>query len=497
MKGGICLNCLNIFVCLLHRLSNYMDENFDYISEEESVALNRYQDMLKNNTSYYFDVYELEHIIDYFLNTDDFKSAKDVIEYSLKMHPGATSIMLKNAQVLINDGLHYKSLKVLDSLSQIESSNSEVFFLKGVVYSSLGELNRALAEFDRAVYLSYEDKDELLVNIASTLQQIGQYDFSINYYRQAYDIDRENSTVVFELAYCHEKLNNDEESIHFYKRYLSLDPFSKLAWYNLANVYHKIERFDMAIEALEFVLAIDPEYHIALYQKGLNEVFNQDYEEGIKSFTEYLEVEKDSSTAYFHIGEAYAKQDKNKEALIFFERALKLDNTYADAYYGEAYIYYSSKKYTDAYYVIKKALKIDSEDSDFWHLSALINQKLGFINEAEKAFKTALDLENSDPQLWIDYSKLQNGNKNLFKSINILSEAYEHFHDNAEINYRLAANLALISNVDSAVYHLKMALQEEPDKLEIFRAIYSVRNSVIDKLIENHGFEQSSHESNN
>lgn len=465
-----------------------MEENFDYINEEEVLALNRYNEMLKNNTNYYFDVYELEHIIDYYLNTDDFKNAKEVIEYSLRIHPTATSLMLKNAQILINDGLHYKSLKVLNKLASIEASNSEVFFLKGVVYSSLGELKRALAAFDQAIYLSYDEKEELLINIASTLQQIGQYDFCVKYYKQAYDIDNENSTVLFELAYCYEKLNNDKKSIYYYKRYIALDPFSKLAWYNIANVYHKLDKFERAIEALSYTLAIDPDYHFALYQKGLNEVYNEMYDDGIQTFKEYLEIEKDSASAFFHIGEAYAKQNKSKEALFHFDKALKFDENYADVYYGKAYILFSEKKYTDAYYEIKKALKLDAEDGDFWHLSALINQKLGFMNEADKAFKTALDLENSDPQLWIDYSNLQNSNKNLFKSINILSEAFEHFNDNAEINYRLAANLALISNVDSAVYHLKKALNEEPDKLEIFRSIYSASNSIIEKLIENHKF---------
>ena len=75
------------------------------------------------------------------------------------------------------------------------------------------------------------------------------------------------------------------------------------------------------------------------------------------------------------------------------------------------------------------------------------------------------------------------GRKNLFKKINILSEAFEHLTDNAEINYRLAANLALISNVDSAVYHLKKALKTEPGKLGIFRSIYQAKNSTIEELI--------------
>jgi tetratricopeptide (TPR) repeat protein len=465
-----------------------MEENFGNINEEAIAALNRYEEMLKYNKNYYFDIYEFEYLIDYYNDLNDLEKAENLIEYALKIHPNTSSILLKKAQILISKGQHFNSLKLLKKLSLIEISDSNVFFLIGVVYSSLGEINSALSNFNKAVSLEYEDIVDLQINIASTLQQIGHYDFAAEFYKSAHKNETDNTTVLFELAYCSEKLNKDQESIKYYKAYLAEDPFSKLAWYNLGNIYHKLESYGLAIEAFSFAVAIDPKYHHAMYQKALNEVYNEEYEDGIASFNEYLEYEADSASAFFHIGEAYAKLEKNKQALSYFEKSIELDNMYADAFYGQAYILFSIKKFTDAYYSIKKAIKFDPEDPDFWHLSALINQKLGFESESEKAFKTALDLESSDAQIWIDYSNLVEGRKNLFKKINILSEAFEHLNDNAEINYRLAANLALISNVDSAVYHLKKALKTEPDKLEIFRSIYSAKNSTIEDLIEQFKF---------
>jgi tetratricopeptide (TPR) repeat protein len=461
-----------------------MEENFGNINEEAITALNRYQEMLKLNKKYYFDIYEFEHIADYYIDIQDIKRAEDLIEYALEIHPGTGAFLLKKAQILISKSKHFQALKLLNKLARVEVSNSNVFFLLGIVYTSLGELNKALSNYNKAVSLEYEDVVDLLTNIASTLQQIGHYGFARDFYEKAYQEEPENSTVLFELAYCSEKIDNDRESIKFYKAYLSEDPFSKLAWYNMGNVYHKIDNYERAIEALSFAIAIDPKYHHAIYQKALNEIYNEDYEKGIATFNEYLEFEPDSASAFFHIGEAYAKLENNKEALSYFEKTLELDDMYADAFYGQAYTLFAAKKYTDAYYSIKKAIKLEPEDPDFWHLSALINQKLGFENESEKAFKTALDIESSDPQIWIDYSNLLDGRKNLFKKINILSEAFEHLNDNAEINYRLAANLALISNVDSAVYHLKKALKTEPDKLDIFRSIYPVKNSTIEDLID-------------
>ena len=71
-----------------------------------------------------------------------------------------------------------------------------------------------------------------------------------------------------------------------------------------------------------------------------------------------------------------------------------------------------------------------------------------------------------------------------------MSEAFEHFTENAEINYRLAANLALIQNIDPATYHLKIALGSEPEKLEIFRSIYSLKNTIFEELIEKYSIDR-------
>ncbi len=201
-----------------------MEENFGNINEEAITALNRYKEMLKNNNNYYFDIFEFEHIADYYIDTQDIEKAQNLVEYALSIHPNTSSILLKKAQILISKGQHYKSLKLLKKLSQVEASDSNVFFLKGMVYSSLGEINRALTNFNKAVALEYEDKVDLLINIASTLQQIGHYGFAIEFYERAHKKERDNSTVLFELAYCCEKIDNDQVSINWYKAYLSEDP---------------------------------------------------------------------------------------------------------------------------------------------------------------------------------------------------------------------------------------------------------------------------------
>ena len=62
--------------------------------------VNRYEQMLANNESYYFDVDQFEEIIDYYCEDSKFYKALAVIEYAYTLFPENTTIMLREAQIL-------------------------------------------------------------------------------------------------------------------------------------------------------------------------------------------------------------------------------------------------------------------------------------------------------------------------------------------------------------------------------------------------------------
>ena len=463
-----------------------MEENLDHLNEEVKDSIRRYNDMLKNQRVYYFDVFEFEHIIDFYLDKNDLKNANKVIKYALSQHPGAASIMLKQAQAYINKGLPTKALKLLKKLEKLESSNYSVFYLQGVVYCSLGEINTAIKAFDTALSKVFESKENLFFDIGISLKRISRFDLSQKYFLKAYELNKQNKSVIYELAHNYEKLDEDDLSASYFKEYIKIDPFSVLVWYSLGLVYNKLAEFDLSVQAFEYVIAIDPEHVSAYYQKAVSLYFGERTEESIQAFEEFRKFDKDNVSAIFHIGEAYSRLEQYAKAAGYFSKAVELDPQYADAWYGQAFLNFESQNYTDALYSIRKAIKIDNEDPDFWYLTALICRELGFIDEAEKSFKKTLELDDSDPKIWIEYSKIDFGKSKIYKTINILSQANELFEDNAEINYNLAAYLAIINNINSAIFHLKLALSEDIEKLDSFRSIFTKKNELIEKEIELH-----------
>jgi len=461
-----------------------MEENLDNYNEEIEASLRRYTDMLKNKSNYYFDVFEFEHIVDFYLDKNDLKNANLVLKYALNQHPNSTNLLLKQAQTYINIGFPVKSLKLLKRLEKIESSNHFIFYLQGAVYCSLGDVNKAIEVFDKALSIAFDAKEDLLFNIGMTFKQISRFDLSNRYFHEAYVLNNVNDTLIYELAHNYEKLDEDDISASYYKEYIKIDPFSVLAWYSLGLVYSKLEEYDLSIEAFEYVIAIDPEHISAYYQKAVSLYYNEKIVESIDAFNEFLKFDKNNTSAIFHVGEAYAKLKNAKKASEYFTKAIEIDEQYSDAWYGQAYLLYENRKYIDALHSIKQAIKFDDEDPDFWFLSALICRELDFVDESEKSFKKTIKLDDSDPNVWVEYSKLNFGQSKIYKTINILSEANELFENDEDINYRLAAYIAIINNTNSAIFHLKQALDKDVDKLGIFRSIFTIKQEKIEEIID-------------
>ena len=103
-----------------------MKEEFEDVFHEEEYdeLLNRWEDMLKNKKKYFFDVFEFENIIDYYIDIDKANNALNAINLASEQHPSSINIQLKKAQVLVEKGLSNQALKIIDNIELIESSNT-------------------------------------------------------------------------------------------------------------------------------------------------------------------------------------------------------------------------------------------------------------------------------------------------------------------------------------------------------------------------------------
>jgi tetratricopeptide (TPR) repeat protein len=337
----------------------------NYDSKEFAGVVKRYKKMLSEERIEFFDVSDFEYITDHYIDKNQLTNALQVCEIAMAQHPNSIIVKLKKAQVLISQMKIDKALRLLQFLVEIENNNPEVYLMIGTCHHLQGNDKKALEYFKKVELLSWEDRDEMLHNIGSNYIQTGNYQNAIHFLQQAHDANPENETVLYDLAYCYDKIWDDEKSITCYNKYLDLDPYSESAWYNLGIIHTRREEFDKAIEAYDFALAIDDKYSSALFNKANALSAAERYGEALECYNEFLKFDKNSSDTHLYIAECYLQLEDYDNALRNYRTALQIHPKNADAWYGAGVVMMLKDNYKESLVFFKKAVRIDGQCADY------------------------------------------------------------------------------------------------------------------------------------
>lgn len=420
------------------------EEDFLEDSEFRSI-LDRYEHMIRDRRVVYFDVYQFEKIIDYYLDGDLYSQAVDAVDIGIQQHPSSNGLLLKKAEVLAEKGDTSGAVGILTSLEKVEYSNSELYMLKGMIYNQMGKVRKAEKSFEKVLSLTYEGIDNILHEIAISFEQIHHYKIAVKYLKKAHEANPGKLNVLFDLAGCYDKLQEFNKSIDFYKKYLDQEPFAENVWVNLGLVYFKIEEYHKAIDAYDFALAVNDKYASAMLNKAVALSHSGQYTDAITVYTDFLDIEPDNVIAWCFLGECYEKIQEWEKSIKHYNHALKLDPEFSEAWYGLAICFLNLKKYKEALSCAVKSVEIDDENSDYWYTLGKIKIYLEEYGEATAAFSRATQLDPYDSEAWMNLAELGNIISGPEQAILVLKESYIYNFDDPGINFMLAGYYGLIS----------------------------------------------------
>lgn len=458
-------------------------DNFEEDDFEEAVA--RFRKMVKSNTSKYFDVFEVEGIVDHFLEDGRIKLAKKAIETGLNLHPGSVAIKIRQAQVYMHEGKLEECLELLNLAERIETNNPDLFLTKGSAYNLIGDVGKAIEAFEQALKMPLDEPDEVLYNVGISFGQAGEINLAIKYLEQAYAANPANEIILYELGYYYDRNSQFEKSIEFYNKYLDIDPFNHSVWYNIGITYNRMGMFEQAIKAYDYSLVINDDFLHAHFNKANALANNNQFEEAIECYLEYLELDKENDDAYCYLAECYLNSDKYNEALVNYQKAIRLNDKNASAWYGSGLIMWSEGKLTEAQAFFKRAITLEEDNADFWGMAAKVHAELNEINEAIDSFEMATILEPDNIDNWLSYSEMFYDISDTDRAIEVLRTASKINKSNAFLNYRLTAYLLDKNEELEAVCHFERALKIDYSKQNELFEFYPEASKIesIKKLI--------------
>lgn len=462
----------------------------NYFNNKKLEALiSKYESMLKRGVNDYFDVEEIEQVVEYYLDVNQNGKALKAVNYAFQLHPNALHLMVKKAQIHLKNKNPHRALQSLQGVESIESSNTEIYLTKGHSHLLLGNLVESQDYYNQALSM-VDDEGELLdilQNIAQTLQFSDLYEEAIRYLLQAYKLDKENLMVLYDLAFCYDRSDNPEKSIVYYNRYLKVEPYSEHIWYSLGKLYNDGGQIDKAIESYEMAVAINPEYTDAIYELAVLLEDNHQCEKAIKYYREYLLHEPGSAEIYLFIGNCYVQMDKFEQAIESYKKSLQIESNNPELYYVISNVLYQKENYWDALFYAKRATILDESDSRFQVLYGKINSRLKMYKESSKAFYKAVELKPELLHHWILLTDELISEKRYDKALKYLSDSMEFHSNSAIVLFRMAALYYKTDKLRRSVNYFKKAVALDKKRYEEFFIICpeAKRSKEIKEVLKN------------
>lgn len=418
-----------------------MREDFEKNFEEKDIfgVIARYQDMLRHQRSCFFDLFEFEDIIDYYIEHEEYSDAQEAGKIALRQYPFSTSLKLRYAKTLCEKNKISSALRILKEIEGIESYNAELYLLKGNLLHKSGKQEEAIKEYDTAIRLSCENRDELVFSVARSFLDSGKENLAIKYLLLAHEFNENNLLVLYELASCYEHIGFHDKAIEFLHKFLEIDPFAENIWFNIGVSYTKLEQYEKAVEAFDYALVLNDQYISAYHSKAELYYNSGNYEEAVTVYRDLLLIDADNVRYFCLIGDCYEKAGDPDQALEYFKQAKRIDNRCSDAWYGMAMVYKNMGKLHHSLMNIRKAIKLDPENALYWFFLGVIYSEMQSNENALKAFSKTIGIDPSDYEAWLAYAKIYYKENKITDAIKVLNRAYQYNYDISTVNYQLAA----------------------------------------------------------
>lgn len=436
-----------------------MNEELGWLGENEfGELISRFENMVKKDQQYFFDVDEFEIIIDYYLDTQNIQMGRKAISEGLKQHPSCSDFDIRKARLLAFEKKYYEALELLNQIELLEPANNEVYTAKGEIYSMMNKHELAIKEYKKAIPYA-ENPEDIYASIAYEYENINDYPQAIKNLKKALEIKPDSENLIHEIAFFFELTGREEEAIKFFGEFLDKNPYSKVGWFNLGIFFNTLELFEKAIEAYEFTLAIDEEFSSAYFNIANSYSGLQHYKKAIKYYLKTFEFETPEPLTYFYIGESYENLDDLENALINFNKAIELDDKIGEPWAGSARIAVKQQQDQKAIKFYEKAISLMPLNDDFKYELAIVRLRNRMFAEAEVLFKEIVEHDPTFIEAWINYSVCINLSNDVENAIDIIEKAIEKNKDEATLWYRLAGLLYKSGKIQQAYYYIETALK--------------------------------------
>jgi tetratricopeptide (TPR) repeat protein/energy-coupling factor transporter ATP-binding protein EcfA2 len=299
-----------------------------------------------------------------------------------------------------------------------DPQNADAYFRRGLVYSSEGSIEDAIADFERAITLNpkyvdayfnrgnaYLSKVDLRHAFTDYVQALALDPQNANkYYSALIDVagriiarDPQNADAYFRRGLFNRLNGQLDAAIADYDQAIAINPKFAAAYYDRGNAYQTKHEYDRAIADYDQAIALDPQNASFYYFRGVAHLRKGLTDDAIADFDKLLALNPNDSDAYRQRGNAYEDKGDHARAIADYSQAIALDPTDSTAYNGRCWVeVIVGRDLEQALADCNESLRLRPNDPYTLDSRGFAYYKLGRMDEAIADFDAAL---NIDPKL--------------------------------------------------------------------------------------------------
>jgi len=231
------------------------------------------------------------------LYMDYYKSKESIqtMERAKFLFPGRIPTLLKLSETQFILKQSEEALLTLQGVLVKDPQNAEGHFMRGMIYRSMGEIDKAKEEFQTAIELDPDLTDGWL--ILGNMYEEEQNTKALIYYKTATSLDDDNPRAFHSLAYYYQNNGMIDQALEIYRRINDMDKNYHEAYLNAGLLYLEKQSYEKANEQFNILCSIEPQNALAYYYRGISYELLGDKELAKQDYKNSLTLDPDSEKA--------------------------------------------------------------------------------------------------------------------------------------------------------------------------------------------------------
>ncbi len=454
--------------------------DFDDSFDDYKALINRYE-RSEGQTDRYFDVEEIEVLVDYYLRLGDTSKSVEALKVGLKMHPTNNVLQLQKAKIFLAKRQFAKALKIIEESYILDV---DTLFMKGEALLNLGRTREALVVFeDLAQHI--DEGAELFVDIASLLNSLQHYKAASHFLKKGVELYPDNSDLLRELAFAYEQQDLPWQALNIYNHLLDLNPYDATVWFYVGLIYFNEENYNKALEAFDFAVTINDADYLSWLQKAHCHFYNNEYNEAKSAYRIYLDNNPLDGKVWSFYAECFESTDDSETALSYFLKSSELDSSYVDAWIGAGVCSLNLQQPAQALIYLNKALKLNSDSAEIWTYIGDSYRDMDDYEKALSAYLVVIKIDPQDGEVWKEIGDIYLQTFLFEEAVYYYEEAFRLEPLQENLPLFLAMCYYKLGNINSMAHYMALAEQRTDMARQVFLDVFPEAASVLKQLSNN------------